>query len=54
MKLSFHKNNLLKPHFNKIWVQNHLVCHCIDDWNSLPEDTRNLFFNSFKIAISNS
>ena len=48
------KNNLLKPHSNKTWGQNRFVCHCVDDWNSLPEHTRNLSFNSFKIAISNS
>ena len=48
------KNNLVKPHSYETWGQIRFVCHCVDDWNSLPGYVRTLPFNSFKFAITNS
>ena len=38
------KNNLVKPHSYKTWGQIRFVCHCVDDWNSLPGYVRTLLY----------
>jgi hypothetical protein len=34
---SYSENNVIKPHSYKTCGQSRFVCHCVDDWNSLPE-----------------